>query len=79
MLSEPHVPQQPTLRVVTQAHRHTVAQTAARDHRVVFREDQVSDRRGQLAKLRQTGHVQREVIFEHSILFLFFHRYLSID
>lgn len=61
MLPEPLVSQQSALRVVTEAHRHTTAQTAAGHHRVVLREDQISDRRGQPTKLRQTRHVQRKV------------------
>lgn len=52
MLSQPHVPEQSALRVVAQAHRHTPAQTAAGDHGVLLREDQVSDRRRQPAELR---------------------------
>lgn len=70
MLSEPHVPQQSALRVVAQAHRHSAAQTAAGDHRVVLREDQVFDRRGQPAELRAARHLQREVIFGHFVSYI---------
>lgn len=36
MLFEPYVSQQSALCVVTKANRHTVAQTAAGDYRIVF-------------------------------------------
>lgn len=45
MLFESDVPEQSALRVVAETHRHTLAETAAGDHRVVFRKDEIFNRR----------------------------------